>query len=53
MPWRIELDPMARRDLDKLDPPAAQETVRFPAKGVATIDDPGDLEGGPLSGPLH
>ena len=40
MAWKIELDPAAERELDKLDPPVAKRILRFLYGRVAALDDP-------------
>lgn len=40
MAWRIELDPAAARELDKLDPLAARRILRFLSERVAPSSDP-------------
>ena len=40
MAWKIELDPAAERELDKLDPPVAKRILRFLYDRVAILDDP-------------
>ena len=40
MVWKIELDPAAERELDKLDPPVAKRILRFLYGRVAALDDP-------------
>lgn len=40
MAWRIEFDPAAARELDKLDPPAARRIIKFLAERVAPAGDP-------------
>jgi len=40
MVWKIELDPAAERELDKLDPPVANRILRFLYGRVAALDDP-------------
>ncbi|HEU5351772.1 MAG TPA: type II toxin-antitoxin system RelE/ParE family toxin [Terracidiphilus sp.] len=40
MAWTIELDPRARKELDKLDRQAARRIVRFLAERLAKMDDP-------------
>jgi mRNA interferase RelE/StbE len=51
MAWRIEIDPLAQRDLDKLDPQIANRIVSFLRKRVASLDDPRSI-GEPLKGAL-
>jgi mRNA interferase RelE/StbE len=40
MVWKIELDPAAEWELDKLDPPVAKRILRFLYGRVAALDDP-------------
>ena len=40
MAWKIELDPAAERELDKLDPPVAKRILKFLYRRVAALDDP-------------
>ena len=40
MAWRIEFDPAARKELDKLDREVARRIVRFLAERLAPLDDP-------------
>ena len=40
MAWKVELDPGAERDLDKLDFQIAKRIVRFLHERVAALDDP-------------
>ena len=40
MPWRVELDPAAERELDKLDPQMARRILTFLHGRVAVLDDP-------------
>jgi len=40
MVWKIDLDPAAERELDKLDPPVAKRILRFLYRRVAALDDP-------------
>lgn len=51
MAWRIKIDPLAQRDLDKLDPQIANRIVSFLHKRVASLDDPRSI-GEPLKGTL-
>jgi mRNA interferase RelE/StbE len=50
MAWRVELDPAAQRELDKLDPPSARRILRFLFERVATSGDPRRI-GQALRGP--
>ena len=40
MAWKINLDPAAERELDKLDPQIARRILSFLHQRVATLDDP-------------
>lgn len=40
MAWRIEFDPAAQRELDKLDPPGARRILKFLSERVAPSSDP-------------
>lgn len=40
MAWKIELDPAAVRELDKLDPQMARRILTFLHGRVATLSDP-------------
>ena len=40
MAWRVELDPAAERELDKLDPQIARRILAFLHDRVAVLDDP-------------
>ncbi len=40
MAWRIELDPAAVRELDKIDPQIARRILAFLHGRVAELDDP-------------
>lgn len=40
MVWRIEFDPAAVRELDKLDPPVARRILLFLKQRIAALDDP-------------
>ncbi|RMD69208.1 MAG: type II toxin-antitoxin system RelE/ParE family toxin [Gammaproteobacteria bacterium] len=50
MAWKIEFDPAAERELDKLDPPIAKRILTFLHRRVANLDDPRSL-GEALKGP--
>ena len=43
MAWKIEFDPAAERELDKLDPPIARRILAFLHDRVAKLDDPRSL----------
>lgn len=40
MAWRVEFDPAAVRELDKLDPQNARRILAFLHSRVAVLDDP-------------
>jgi mRNA interferase RelE/StbE len=40
MAWKVELDPDAERELDKLDPQIARRILTFLHGRVAVLDDP-------------
>jgi mRNA interferase RelE/StbE len=40
MVWKVELDPAAERELDKLDPQMARRILTFLHGRVAVLDDP-------------
>lgn len=40
MAWRVELDPAAEKELDKLDPQNARRILTFLHGRVAVLDDP-------------
>ena len=40
MAWKVELDPAAARELDKLDPQVARRILSFLHGRVAVLDDP-------------
>jgi mRNA interferase RelE/StbE len=40
MAWKIELEPAAERDLDKLDPQNARRILAFLHSRMAVLDDP-------------
>jgi len=40
MAWRVELDPDAQRELDKIDPQIARRILAFLHDRVAQLDDP-------------
>ena len=40
MAWKLELDPAAERDLDKLDPQVARRILSFLHGRLAVLDDP-------------
>jgi mRNA interferase RelE/StbE len=40
MTWKVELDPAAERELDKLDPQIARRVLTFLHTRLAVLDDP-------------
>ena len=40
MAWKVELDPAAERELDKIDPQVARRILSFLFDRVAKLDDP-------------
>lgn len=50
MAWKIEIDPAAERELDRLDPQLARRILKFLCERVASLDDPRSI-GKPLKGP--
>ncbi len=40
MAWKVEFDPAATRELDKLDPQVAQRILSFLQNRLAQLDDP-------------
>lgn len=54
MAWRVELDPAAEREIDKIDPQTARRILVFLHGRLAQLDDPrciGDaLKGSKLGG---
>lgn len=40
MAWKVDLDPAAERELDKLDPQIARRILTFLHDRVAVLDDP-------------
>ncbi len=40
MAWKIEFDPGARRELEKLDKAVSDRILRFLHERIATLDDP-------------
>ena len=49
MAWKIDFDPAAERDLDKLDPQIARRILSFLHDRVASLDEPRSI-GEPLKG---
>ena len=50
MRWKIEIDPAAERELNKLDPQSARRILKYLHERVAPLDDPRSI-GKPLKGP--
>jgi len=50
MSWKIEIDPAAERELDKLDPQIAKRIIKFLHERIAPLEDPRSI-GDPLKGP--
>jgi len=50
MTWKIEFDPSAKRDLEKLDPQIARRILRFLQGRIACLENPRDI-GEALRGP--
>ena len=40
MAWKVELDPRAERDLDKLDPQVAQRVLKFLYERIISLEHP-------------
>lgn len=49
MSWKIEIDPAAERELDKLDPQIAKRILKFLHERIAPLEDPRSI-GEPLKG---
>jgi len=49
MAWKIRFDPVAERELDKLDRPIAMRILKFLTERLAPSDNPRSL-GAPLTG---
>ena len=43
MPWRVEVDAAAAKELRKLDPPVARRILAFLRDRLAPLDDPRSL----------
>ena len=43
MAWKVELTPLAEKDLDKLDPQIARRILSFLHRRLAVLDDPRSL----------
>ena len=50
MPWKIEIDPAADQELDKLDRQIAKRILKFLHERISPLDDPRSI-GEPLKGP--
>jgi mRNA interferase RelE/StbE len=50
MAWKIEIDPNAERELDRLDPQVARRILKFLNERVALLDNPRSI-GKALKGP--
>ena len=50
MAWKIEFDPLADREIDRLDPEIARRIVKFLHGRLAKLDDPRSM-GAALTGP--
>jgi len=50
--WRIEIDPRAARELERIDTPHRRRIVKFMRERVATLEDPRSI-GEALHGPLR
>jgi mRNA interferase RelE/StbE len=50
MRWKIEVDPAAERELDRLDPQSARSILKYLHERVAPLEDPRSI-GKPLKGP--
>ncbi len=51
MAWKIEFEPIARRELEKLDKPVSRRILKFLHERLAKLDDPRTL-GSKLQGAL-
>ena len=51
MAWKIEFDPAALKELNKLDKPVEQRILKFLRERVARLDDPRQI-GASLQGTL-
>ena len=40
MVWKVEFDPAAERDLDRLDPQVARRILKFHQDRIVKLDDP-------------
>ena len=52
MAWKIEFDPAADREIDRLDPQNARRIVKFLHGRLARLDDPRSI-GEALTGPRY
>jgi mRNA interferase RelE/StbE len=52
MAWKIEFDPIARRELEKLDKPVSRRILKFLYERVAKLDKPRTI-GSRLQGTLR
>jgi mRNA interferase RelE/StbE len=43
MAWTVELDPSARKELDKLDPQQAKRILRFLFERISHLEDPRNI----------
>lgn len=50
MAWKIELAPMAKKELDKLDPQIGKHILKFMFDRIGKLDDPRSIGEG-LTGP--
>jgi mRNA interferase RelE/StbE len=50
MRWKIEVDPAAERELDRLDPQSARRILKYLHERVSPLEDPRSI-GKPLKGP--
>jgi mRNA interferase RelE/StbE len=51
MAWKIEFEPAAQKELNKLDKPTARRILKFLYERVGKLDDPRKI-GARLQGPL-
>ena len=49
MVWKIEIDPVAEKELDRLDPQIARRILKFLRERVLPLEDPRTI-GKPLKG---
>jgi mRNA interferase RelE/StbE len=40
MAWKVELSPLAQKNLDQLDPPIARRILKFLYERITPLDDP-------------